>query len=220
MSLCCPTERRQGMPGFKDFISIMAICSWGVKCTAIRTAQRLRVTSQTTVHRPFPPGTRLTTTRLTQTAHKRFQRLRALPSMLRILRIRLPPWRWNTWAEPPATPTGVTVREADGITSNPNPPKFCAADYSGNAPPSNADVDTGLDIETGDIITVTATGSIWTGYCFTVRNLADGFANNANADCPLETAHEQALIGRVGNRSYFEIGSGSSGQFHIPAHVN
>jgi hypothetical protein len=122
--------------------------------------------------------------------------------------------------EPPATRTGITVREADGITNNPNPPRSCLADYSGNVPPSNADVDTGLDIETGDIITVIATGSVWTGYCFSGRNSADGLANSGNADYPLETAHEQALIGRVGTGSYFEIGSGPSGQFHVPPHIN
>jgi hypothetical protein len=122
--------------------------------------------------------------------------------------------------DPPATKTGITVREADGVTSNLIPPKNCLADYSGNVPPSNADVDTGLDIETGDIISVTATGAVWTGYCFTGRNSADGFANDGGVDYPLETGHEQALIGRVGTASYFEIGSGPLGQFHIPNHVN
>jgi hypothetical protein len=121
--------------------------------------------------------------------------------------------------EPPKTKTDITVKEADGITNNPNPPKSCLADYSGNAPPSNADVDTGLDVETGDKITVTATGSVWTGYCFTGRNSADGMANSGNADYPLDTAHEQALIGRVGTSPYFEIGSGPSGQFQIPPHI-
>ena len=125
--------------------------------------------------------------------------------------------------EPPALPfnvSSITVREADGVTDNPNPPKFCAADYSGNSPPSNVDVDTGLDIETGDIITVTATGSVWTGYCFTGRNSADGLGGTANSGFPLESAHEQALIGRVGSAGYFEIGAGPTGQFHIPPHVN
>ena len=40
--------------------------------------------------------------------------------------------------KPPATRSGIDVREADGITNNPSPPKFCLADYSGNVPPSNA----------------------------------------------------------------------------------
>jgi hypothetical protein len=105
--------------------------------------------------------------------------------------------------DPPPTKTGIIVREADGVTKNPEPPKSCLADYSGNVPPSNADVDTGLDVETGDIITVTATGAIWTGYCFMGRNSADGMSFNGGTDSPMDTAHEQALIGRVG-----QVGSG------------
>ena len=103
----------------------------------------------------------------------------------------------------------VTVKESDGRTANLNPPKFCGANYNGNSPPSNADVDTGLDIETGDTITYIANGVIWTGYCIYGANSPDGLAwtENNNPDYPLPTAHDSELIGRIGNGTYFEIGS-------------
>lgn len=120
----------------------------------------------------------------------------------------------------PTAKANIPVTEADGVTQNLSPPKFCAANYSGNQPPSNADVDTGIDVETGDVISITASGLIWAGYCFTGRNTADGYANQAGPGYPLETGHEQALIGRVGNASYFELGSGPNGQFALGDHLN
>jgi cytochrome c5 len=116
---------------------------------------------------------------------------------------------------PPApAPKMVVVREADGVTSDLNPPKFCAADYSGNIAPTNSDVDTGLDLETGDTVVFSATGALWAGYCFNGRNSPDGMAWTVQGqpDYPLDTAHEDALIGRVGQPggptgAYFEIGS-------------
>jgi len=116
---------------------------------------------------------------------------------------------------PPApVPKMVVVREGDGVTSDLNPPKDCAANYSGNIPPTNSDVDTGLDLETGDTVVFSATGALWAGYCFHGANSPDGMAWTVEGqpDYPLETAHEDALIGRVGQPggpvgTYFEIGS-------------
>jgi hypothetical protein len=117
--------------------------------------------------------------------------------------------------DPPPT-TNVSVSESAGVTSNPSPPKNCWADYSGNLPPTNADVDTGLDIESGDLLTFQATGSIWLGYCFTGRSSPDGLAGLGNSDYPLESAHDGELIGTVGQPgvSYFEIGSGAGTDTH------
>jgi len=92
------------------------------------------------------------------------------------------------------------------------------ADYSGNIPPSRADVDTGLDIEPGDTVTFSATGSIWAGDCKYGGNSPDGMSWTAPGPDPLPPghpyplpgAHEDALIGRVGGSTtgpWFEIGS-------------
>ena len=112
---------------------------------------------------------------------------------------------------PPApAPATVAVNEWDGVTANLGPPKNCLANYSGNHPPSNHDVDTGLDIETGDIVHFSAAGSLWTGYCFIGNNTADGMSwtEDGHTDYPLPAAHEAALIGTVGHQGgpYFEIG--------------
>ena len=76
------------------------------------------------------------------------------------------------------------------------------------------DVDTGLDIETGDTVNFTATGAIWTGYCLDGRNSPDGMAwtEDGASDYPLPSAHDSALIGRVGSSGpgFFEIGSSKS----------
>jgi hypothetical protein len=112
---------------------------------------------------------------------------------------------------PPApAPATVAVNEWDGVTANLNPPKNCLANYSGNHLPSNHDVDTGLDIETGDIVHFSAAGQLWTGYCFIGNNTADGMSwtEDGHTDYPLPAAHEAALIGTVGHQGgpYFEIG--------------
>jgi len=111
-------------------------------------------------------------------------------------------------SQPP--PFNITVREADGVTGSWAPLYMdCLADYSGNQFASNHDVDTLIDIETGDIVTFAASGNIWTGYCFYGRNSADGLGWTADghADYPLPSAHDSALIGKIGDGAYFEIGS-------------
>lgn len=113
---------------------------------------------------------------------------------------------------PAPSPVTVTVREADGVTYNTSPPKFCAANYNGNLPPTQMDVDTGVDIESGDTITFDATGEIWTGYCFHGNNTADGlpWTEDGNNDYPLPSANDSALIGSIGGPGgtpYFNIGS-------------
>ena len=124
---------------------------------------------------------------------------------------------------PPAPPPKtVSVREADGFSGGVVPQKFCAANYDGNLPPTNADVDTGLDIETGDRIFFTATGLIWDGYCFIGTNSPDGLpgatpAENGNYDYPLPGAQEEALIAAVGpGGNYFQIGSSLTLKYNGP----
>ncbi|MCM3901634.1 MAG: hypothetical protein ND866_07995 [Pyrinomonadaceae bacterium] len=116
------------------------------------------------------------------------------------------------------TPPTVTIPvvEGFGITSNPNPPRGCPfVGYiisPGGLP--NRDVDTGIDVEPGDDISFSASGTIWTGYCFYGDNDANGlFPSNAvaAADYPLPTAASDSLIGRIGNLGpYFFIGAGGS----------
>jgi hypothetical protein len=112
----------------------------------------------------------------------------------------------------PPDPKTVSVTEADGITANLTPPKFCAANYNGNQPPTNKDVDTGVDVESGDLLTFSpVAGYIWLGYCFYGVEGPEGMGSVlGNPDYPLDTAPEGALIGRIGasGGSYFAIGNG------------
>ena len=59
----------------------------------------------------------------------------------------------------PSSAMGVQVRELDGVTSYLNPSACLFSNAVG--PPSNADVDTGIQVEAGDLISITAQGQIW-----------------------------------------------------------
>jgi hypothetical protein len=73
---------------------------------------------------------------------------------------------------------------------------------------SDFDVDTGVDVRTGDRLVVSASGQIWAGVAFTGNNGPQGW-NNIDCDpkFPLPCSHPFALLGKL-NGSYFFIGSG------------
>jgi hypothetical protein len=73
---------------------------------------------------------------------------------------------------------------------------------------SDFDVDTGVDVRTGDRLVVSASGQIWAGVAFTGNNGPQGW-NNIDCDpkFPLPCSHPYALLGKL-NGSYFYIGSG------------
>jgi hypothetical protein len=78
---------------------------------------------------------------------------------------------------------------------------------------SDADVDTGIDLDPGDEYAfVEATGDIWAGVLFTGRNGPQGWDNVTNdPKFPLHEgvyAHPFSLLGRFVGLPYFYIGSG------------
>jgi hypothetical protein len=78
---------------------------------------------------------------------------------------------------------------------------------------SDADVDTGIDLDPGDEYAfVEATGDIWAGVMFTGRNGPQGWDNVTNdPKFPLHEgvyAHPFSLLGRFVGLPYFYIGSG------------
>lgn len=73
---------------------------------------------------------------------------------------------------------------------------------------SDGDVDTNVDIQPGDRIIFSASGTIWAGVWFTGRNGPRGWDWIANDNkFPLPTGHPYSLLGRLDGR-YFEIGDG------------
>jgi hypothetical protein len=73
---------------------------------------------------------------------------------------------------------------------------------------SDWDVDTNLDIQTGDRIIFEASGSIWAGVWFTGRNGPRGWNNIANdLKFPYPPGHPYSVLGNLDGR-YFEIGDG------------
>ncbi len=101
----------------------------------------------------------------------------------------------------------VTVREKDGATANRDEKSYCFGVGTISTPGGipGVDVDTGIDIEPGDIVTFFAAGAIWSGVCLTGDSDANGHANPGPL-YPLPTAPGYGLIGRVGNGGYFNIG--------------
>jgi FAD binding domain len=72
---------------------------------------------------------------------------------------------------------------------------------------SDFDVDTGVDMRTGDRLVVHAFGLIWAGVALTGNNGPQGW-NNEDCDpkFPLPCSHPYSLLGKL-NGSYFYIGS-------------
>ncbi len=76
----------------------------------------------------------------------------------------------------------------------------------GNAP---GDVDTGIDLQTGDRVVVSASGSFNPG-CFLCGNTGpEGYTNIADNRFPLPGVRKYSLLGKT-NGSYFYIGTGKA----------
>jgi hypothetical protein len=104
----------------------------------------------------------------------------------------------------------VNVFESDGATPNRFPVSFCplVGTIIGPNGIPGVDVDTGIDIEPGDLITFNASGSIWAGFCAHGDEGPNGFGG-PDPKYPLPSAAGFSLIGRVGAGSYFFIGDGT-----------
>jgi hypothetical protein len=112
--------------------------------------------------------------------------------------------------EPPRT---ISVRECDGVPVPPNgiggcvgdfPPPIFVGEISDSA--TGKDVDSGTDLEPGDVLSVTASGLIDAGQCCLPRNGPAGLANiDTNPKFPYP-GHPFSLIARVGDGPYFEVG--------------
>ncbi|MBK6689470.1 MAG: thiol-activated cytolysin family protein [Deltaproteobacteria bacterium] len=75
---------------------------------------------------------------------------------------------------------------------------------------NHAPLNTGIDIQPNDGLTLTANGSIWAGVAFTGCNGPSGWDSYADGNFPLPGAHVFSLIGRVGSSGWQEIGNGRS----------
>ena len=77
---------------------------------------------------------------------------------------------------------------------------------------SDSDVDTEIDIKTGDEVSFQASGYIWAGVLLTGKNNPKGWNNiDHNTKFPLHTgptAHPYCLIGKLDDDEYFFIGEG------------
>ena len=104
----------------------------------------------------------------------------------------------------------VTVREFDGATPNTRPSSDCPFVGSIIERIPGVDVDTGIDIEAGDIVTFSASGSIWAGLCLIGNTGPNGYGN-PEPKYPFPSATGFSVIGRVGTGGYFFIGDGSGG---------
>jgi len=105
-------------------------------------------------------------------------------------------------------PVTKVVLECDGLPTAP-PPRDSGS-CNGEAPPplgsgviappaSGKDVDTGIDVNTGDVLTFTATGTIDAGVIFDGRSGPEGWSFTADATYPIPGAPRYALIGRIGS---------------------
>jgi hypothetical protein len=74
----------------------------------------------------------------------------------------------------------------------------------GNAP---GDVDTGIDLQTGDRVVVSASGSFNPGCLFCGNTGPEGYTIIADNRFPLQGVREYSLLGKT-NGSYFYIGTG------------
>ena len=111
-------------------------------------------------------------------------------------------------------PKPFVVRECDGVPTPPRPVGDCGLDAP---PPINVgeirdpatgrDVDTGIDLQPGDIVSVSASGLVYSGVALTGPNGPNGWDNtDNNPKFPLPGGHPFGLIGRVGTGAAFAIG--------------
>ncbi|GAA3626156.1 hypothetical protein GCM10022419_134640 [Nonomuraea rosea] len=77
-------------------------------------------------------------------------------------------------------------------------------------------VNTGIRLNRGDKITITATGSIWAGWTFIGRNGPEGLDGPGKPWYPLPQARGSSLIAGFDNHSYFYVGGGV-GPMAVPA---
>ncbi|MGY1623841.1 thiol-activated cytolysin family protein [Geodermatophilus sp. SYSU D00965] len=90
--------------------------------------------------------------------------------------------------------------------------RFEVGEGSGRGP-----VATGVRVNRGDEVTVTATGSIWAGWVFIGRNGPEGLDGPPKPWYPLpegDGVRGSMLIGGYDNGNWFPIGSGT--RFHVP----
>lgn len=119
---------------------------------------------------------------------------------------------------PPTTigPVTLEVRECDGKPTGTVSVGSCGLDAR---PPINVgeirdpapgiDVDTGIDLQPGDRLQISATGAVDTGFVFGGPGGPNGDANiSDDAKYPLHPSFPFALIGRVGETGYFLVGQG------------
>jgi hypothetical protein len=111
----------------------------------------------------------------------------------------------------------VNVHERDGDYFNKDNPGICPFANT-DGPPTRANVDTGLDIEPGDVLEISATGKIWAGQCATGDNGPKGWDNITNEPkFPLTGVPPYSLLGEIRSpvgpnnytermRPYFYIG--------------
>jgi Thiol-activated cytolysin len=92
-----------------------------------------------------------------------------------------------------------------------------AGNYQVGEGPGRGPVATGVWVNRGDEVTVTATGSIWAGWIFLGRNGPEGLDGPPKPWYPLTTGEGvrgSMLIGGYDNTSWFPIGSGT--RLHVP----
>jgi hypothetical protein len=96
---------------------------------------------------------------------------------------------------PDPPPVTVTVHERDGDYSNKDNPGSCPFANT-DGPPTRLNVDTGIDVEPGDVLEISATGKIWAGQCATGDNGPKGWDNITNeSKYPLTGVPPYSLLG-------------------------
>ena len=113
-------------------------------------------------------------------------------------------------------PTNIVVRECDGVPTPPTLPGSCGGETRPvfgegeiRSPASGLDRDSGIDVQPGDVLNITATGTMDTGFFFGTTNGPNGYANiDDDSKFPLHPSFPFALLGRIGPSAYFLIGQG------------
>ena len=95
--------------------------------------------------------------------------------------------------DPPPWTVNVHERDGDYLGSGSGPGSCPFASTDG---PPTGDLDTGLDVEPGDVLEFSATGKIWAGQCATGENGPKGWDNITNeSKFPLTGVQPYSLIG-------------------------
>lgn len=120
-------------------------------------------------------------------------------------------------------PTNVVVRECDGVPTPQTPIGSCGGetrpapgDSETRSPASGLDRDSGVDVRPGDVVNITATGTMDTGPG--TLNGPGGSATISNDPrFPLHPSYPYALLGRVGANAYFLVGQAMTTTYTGPA---